>query len=183
MLRNHQTHALQRRSLQTCRVTAHRKPAAYLRDRARRLASRAARRRGLMMRRRRGRTDATALPRAPLPPTRAPASQPPSHEIKLRDSTRPSPIFNQTHEHCFRKPLSTYFGGRWRLLDHLWHYWLLRLSAYYHFVEVGSYFVAYSASARGSLAVWQDYVSVPVFNNSQYFLVCKALRVPHYLLK
>lgn len=59
----HQAHAKQRQSLQTCRVTARRKPAAYLRDRARRQASRATLRRGLMMRWRRGRTDA----RHPLP--------------------------------------------------------------------------------------------------------------------
>lgn len=69
MSTKHQTHAMQRRSLQTCRVTAHRKPAAYLRDRARRLASRAALRRGLMMRRwRRGWTDASPPPPRALPP-------------------------------------------------------------------------------------------------------------------
>lgn len=80
MSSKHQTHALQRRSLQTCRVTAHRKPAAYLRDRARRLASRAARRRGLMMRWRRGRTDAPAL--APRPARRSPHT--PARHLTLR---------------------------------------------------------------------------------------------------
>ncbi|KAJ2950608.1 hypothetical protein O0L34_g8860 [Tuta absoluta] len=33
MFTEHQAHTLKRRSLQTCRVTARRKPAAYLRDR------------------------------------------------------------------------------------------------------------------------------------------------------
>ncbi|OWR44864.1 hypothetical protein KGM_211923 [Danaus plexippus plexippus] len=75
------THALQRKSLQTCRVTARRKPAAYLRELTRRRASQATLRRGLAMRRRRGRTRAHLLPHPHLTPRprtslRAPATPP-----------------------------------------------------------------------------------------------------------
>lgn len=73
-----------RRSLQTCRVTARRKPAAYLRDQTRERPSRAAPRLGLLMRcggGAGGRAAAAAFPRTP--PRLAEHTLP--AEIKLRE--------------------------------------------------------------------------------------------------